>query len=73
MTLLRHFRAYGATLAGYTVGPVSYTHLDVVGHVIEANGEEAEIALRAAANAAPIWQSTPVAERAQCLLSLIHI
>ncbi|WP_373743559.1 trifunctional transcriptional regulator/proline dehydrogenase/L-glutamate gamma-semialdehyde dehydrogenase [Achromobacter insuavis] len=40
---------------------------DVVGHVIEANGEEAEVALRAAANAAPIWQSTPVAERAQCL------
>ncbi|NMU89295.1 trifunctional transcriptional regulator/proline dehydrogenase/L-glutamate gamma-semialdehyde dehydrogenase [Achromobacter ruhlandii] len=40
---------------------------DVVGHVIEANGEEAEAALRAAANAAPIWQSTPVAERAQCL------
>ncbi|MGW8304911.1 MAG: aldehyde dehydrogenase family protein [Achromobacter pulmonis] len=40
---------------------------DVVGQVIEANAEEAEAALRAAANAAPIWQSTPVAERAQCL------
>ncbi|MGE8690468.1 MAG: trifunctional transcriptional regulator/proline dehydrogenase/L-glutamate gamma-semialdehyde dehydrogenase [Achromobacter sp.] len=40
---------------------------DVVGHVIETQPEEAEAALRAAANAAPIWQSTPVTERAQCL------
>ncbi|WP_313494043.1 bifunctional proline dehydrogenase/L-glutamate gamma-semialdehyde dehydrogenase PutA, partial [Achromobacter animicus] len=40
---------------------------DVVGHVIEADSADAEVALRAAANAAPIWQSTPVAERAQCL------
>ena len=40
---------------------------DLVGHVVEANAEEAEAALRIAANAAPIWQSTPVAERAQCL------
>ncbi len=40
---------------------------DVVGHVIEADSADADIALRAAANAAPIWQSTPVAERAQCL------
>jgi len=40
---------------------------DVVGHVIETQPDEAEAALRAAANAAPIWQSTPVTERAQCL------
>nr|WP_315844984.1 trifunctional transcriptional regulator/proline dehydrogenase/L-glutamate gamma-semialdehyde dehydrogenase [uncultured Achromobacter sp.] len=40
---------------------------DTVGHVIEAQADEADTALRAAANAAPIWQSTPVAERAQCL------
>ncbi|WP_332608691.1 trifunctional transcriptional regulator/proline dehydrogenase/L-glutamate gamma-semialdehyde dehydrogenase [Achromobacter sp. ESBL13] len=40
---------------------------DVVGHVIEAQADEADAALRAAANTAPIWQSTPVAERAQCL------
>ncbi|OZI48003.1 trifunctional transcriptional regulator/proline dehydrogenase/L-glutamate gamma-semialdehyde dehydrogenase [Bordetella genomosp. 5] len=40
---------------------------DVVGRVMEANEVEADIALRGAANVAPIWQSTPVAERAQCL------
>ena len=40
---------------------------DVVGHVIEATSGEAQAALRAAGNAAPIWQSTPVAERALCL------
>src|SRR5690606_38996089 len=28
---------------------------------------EVELALRAAANTAPIWHSTPVGERAQCL------
>ncbi|OZI74476.1 trifunctional transcriptional regulator/proline dehydrogenase/L-glutamate gamma-semialdehyde dehydrogenase [Bordetella genomosp. 12] len=40
---------------------------DVVGRVIEADERTVEAALRAAANAAPIWQSTPVQERAQCL------
>lgn len=43
-------------------------HRDVVGHVIEADHAEVEEALAAAAHAAPIWQATPVAERAQCLL-----
>ncbi|WP_028355835.1 trifunctional transcriptional regulator/proline dehydrogenase/L-glutamate gamma-semialdehyde dehydrogenase [Bordetella petrii] len=42
-------------------------HRDVVGHVIEAQPHEVELALRAAANTAPIWHSTPVGERAQCL------
>ncbi|OZI32739.1 trifunctional transcriptional regulator/proline dehydrogenase/L-glutamate gamma-semialdehyde dehydrogenase [Bordetella genomosp. 1] len=40
---------------------------DLVGRVMEANEDEAETALRGAANVGPIWQSTPVAERAQCL------
>lgn len=40
---------------------------DVVGRVIEADEAAVEAALRAAGNVAPIWQSTPVAERAQCL------
>jgi len=40
---------------------------DVVGHVIEARASEVDDALRTAANTAPIWQSTPVGERAQCL------
>ncbi len=43
-------------------------HRDVVGYVIEANQAEVDSALAAAAHAAPIWQATPVAERAQCLL-----
>src|SRR3546814_9690573 len=42
-------------------------HLDVVGHVIEAQAAEVDQALRTATNTAPIWQSTPVAERALCL------
>ncbi|MVW70602.1 trifunctional transcriptional regulator/proline dehydrogenase/L-glutamate gamma-semialdehyde dehydrogenase [Bordetella sp. 15P40C-2] len=42
-------------------------HRDVVGQLIEAQTDEVEDALRAAKNAAPIWQSTPVAERAHCL------
>lgn len=42
-------------------------HRDVVGHVIEANEDEVREALERAGHAAPIWQSTPVAERAQCL------
>ncbi|MGP1613694.1 MAG: trifunctional transcriptional regulator/proline dehydrogenase/L-glutamate gamma-semialdehyde dehydrogenase [Pollutimonas bauzanensis] len=43
-------------------------HRDVVGHVIEASQAEVESALAAALHAAPIWQATPVPERAQCLL-----
>ncbi|SAI55580.1 bifunctional proline oxidoreductase/transcriptional repressor [Bordetella ansorpii] len=42
-------------------------HRDVVGRVIEADSAEVKAALREAANAAPIWQSTPVEARAQCL------
>lgn len=42
-------------------------HRDVVGQVIEANEEDIEAALRLARNTAPIWQSTPVSERAKCL------
>src|SRR3546814_19231272 len=42
-------------------------HRDVVGQVIEARTAEADAALLVAHNTAPIWQSTPVAERAQCL------
>lgn len=42
-------------------------HRDIVGHVIEANEDEVHQALERAEHAAPIWQSTPVAERAQCL------
>ncbi|MDQ2187970.1 trifunctional transcriptional regulator/proline dehydrogenase/L-glutamate gamma-semialdehyde dehydrogenase [Alcaligenaceae bacterium A4P071] len=42
-------------------------HRDTVGYVIEATEEEAAAALRHAAQDAPMWQSTPVAERALCL------
>lgn len=42
-------------------------HRDLVGRVIEADANEVAAALREAANAAPIWQSTPVEARAQCL------
>ena len=42
-------------------------HRDVVGRVVEADEADIEQALRRAEYAAPIWQSTPVAERAQCL------
>jgi RHH-type proline utilization regulon transcriptional repressor/proline dehydrogenase/delta 1-pyrroline-5-carboxylate dehydrogenase len=42
-------------------------HRDLVGRVIEADAGEIEVALRAAGNAAPIWQSTPVEDRARCL------
>ena len=42
-------------------------HRDLVGRVIEADSAEVGAALRAASNAAPIWQSTPVEARAQCL------
>ena len=42
-------------------------HRDVVGYVIEADERDVETALAAAVRAAPIWQATPVSERAQCL------
>lgn len=42
-------------------------HRDIVGRVMEANDAEVHRALSEAARAAPIWQSTPVQERAQCL------
>lgn len=40
---------------------------DVVGQVIEADEADVQAALRRSEYAAPIWQATPVAERAQCL------
>ncbi|MCW0235792.1 MAG: trifunctional transcriptional regulator/proline dehydrogenase/L-glutamate gamma-semialdehyde dehydrogenase [Ferrovibrio sp.] len=40
---------------------------DTVGHVIEATPAQAAQAIDGAVAAAPIWQSTPPAERAQCL------
>ncbi|MFT3721165.1 trifunctional transcriptional regulator/proline dehydrogenase/L-glutamate gamma-semialdehyde dehydrogenase [Pseudorhodoferax sp.] len=40
---------------------------DLVGHVVEATAEEVERALAVAEAECPIWQSTPVAVRAQCL------
>ncbi|WP_459618205.1 trifunctional transcriptional regulator/proline dehydrogenase/L-glutamate gamma-semialdehyde dehydrogenase [Bordetella sp. 2513F-2] len=42
-------------------------HRDVVGRVLEAGDDDVAAALRHAANAAPIWQSTPVEDRARCL------
>ncbi|HUH39804.1 MAG TPA: bifunctional proline dehydrogenase/L-glutamate gamma-semialdehyde dehydrogenase PutA, partial [Castellaniella sp.] len=42
-------------------------HRDVVGLVLEATDDDINEALRRAEYAAPIWQSTPVSERAQCL------
>ncbi|MDN5844123.1 MAG: trifunctional transcriptional regulator/proline dehydrogenase/L-glutamate gamma-semialdehyde dehydrogenase, partial [Alcaligenaceae bacterium] len=42
-------------------------HRDIVGHVIEATDQDVKQALVRAVHAAPIWQSTPVEERAQCL------
>lgn len=41
---------------------------DIVGYVITANDTDLDLALSAAVHAAPIWQATPVEERAQCLL-----
>ena len=40
---------------------------DLVGHVIEARSEEVQRALQHAVHASPIWQATPVEERARCL------
>lgn len=42
-------------------------HRDVVGQVVEADAADVEAALHATTRAAPIWQATPVSERAQCL------
>src|SRR5690606_35754106 len=42
-------------------------HRDIVGYVIEADAYDVERALERSAHAAPIWQSTPVDERARCL------
>ena len=41
---------------------------DIVGQVIEASAEQAAQAVDGALAAEPIWQATPPAERAQCLL-----
>jgi RHH-type proline utilization regulon transcriptional repressor/proline dehydrogenase/delta 1-pyrroline-5-carboxylate dehydrogenase len=41
---------------------------DVVGQVIEAEAGEVAQALSNATHAAPIWQATPVTERARCLM-----
>ncbi len=41
---------------------------DIVGQVIEATPAQAVLAVNHAVAAAPIWQATPPAERAQCLL-----
>ncbi|PWF22948.1 trifunctional transcriptional regulator/proline dehydrogenase/L-glutamate gamma-semialdehyde dehydrogenase [Corticimicrobacter populi] len=43
-------------------------HRDIVGHVMDTGPDELERALRMATHSAPIWQSTPVSERAQCLM-----
>src|SRR5688572_4770141 len=40
---------------------------DVVGHVVEGDGEDVAAALQAAQAAAASWQATPAAERAACL------
>ncbi|MBV2182641.1 MAG: trifunctional transcriptional regulator/proline dehydrogenase/L-glutamate gamma-semialdehyde dehydrogenase [Castellaniella sp.] len=42
-------------------------HRDVVGQLVEADEADVQAALKRAEYAAPIWQATPVAERAQCL------
>ncbi len=42
-------------------------HRDVVGFVIEADAQDVDAALRDAIDAGPIWQATPVRERAECL------
>lgn len=60
-----HTDHWDAQRAQPVLNPADYR--DVVGHVIEANEEEVRQALVQATHAAPIWQSTPVLERAQCL------
>ncbi len=42
-------------------------HRDIVGTVVEATREDVDTALANAVAAAPIWQSTPVEARADCL------
>ncbi|MGI4858500.1 MAG: trifunctional transcriptional regulator/proline dehydrogenase/L-glutamate gamma-semialdehyde dehydrogenase [Janthinobacterium lividum] len=42
-------------------------HRDIVGHVIDATPADVDAALAHSVAAAPIWQSTPPAERADCL------
>lgn len=42
-------------------------HRDVVGTVVDASSEDVSAALAYAVAAAPVWQATPVAERADCL------
>lgn len=48
-------------------------HRDIVGHVINAQDADIEYAIQAAQNAAPIWQSTAVQDRAQCLLRAANL
>ena len=43
-------------------------HRDIVGYVAEASVQDVNNALAYAADAAPAWAATPVAERAACLL-----
>lgn len=43
-------------------------HTDIVGHVVMAAPDVVVAAIDRAVVAAPIWQSTPPADRAQCLL-----
>ena len=42
-------------------------HRDVVGRLFEADAQDVQSALEHAVNAAPIWQSTSMPERASCL------
>jgi RHH-type proline utilization regulon transcriptional repressor/proline dehydrogenase/delta 1-pyrroline-5-carboxylate dehydrogenase len=42
-------------------------HGDLVGYVIEASQDDVSRAIAQAVHAAPIWQATPVVERAMCL------
>ncbi|MCY0389154.1 trifunctional transcriptional regulator/proline dehydrogenase/L-glutamate gamma-semialdehyde dehydrogenase [Robbsia sp. Bb-Pol-6] len=57
--------ANGAGVARDVRNPAD--HRDVVGHVIDATPADVDAALAHAVAAAPIWQSTPPAERADCL------
>ena len=42
-------------------------HRDEVGKVIEGNEDDVRLAVEASVNMAPIWQATPIKERAHCL------
>ncbi len=48
-------------------------HRDIVGHVIEANETDVREALQTADRLAPIWQSTDVSDRAECLRQAARI